>query len=108
MLSFNSSLSWLKTKPCETKKKIRRSLRHPAPGSPLRHRPPRRCCSSKDTVSQHGVESVTTTAKHLIFPNRDQPGMATSAIFMTVEGQKGLYDVNVTEWGLDRNWVAVA
>ena len=51
-------------------------------------------------MSQHGVESVTTTAKHLIFPNRDQPGMATSAIFMTVEGQKDLDEVHVTEWGL--------
>ena len=49
---------------------------------------------------QPGIAGVTTTATHLIFPNRDQPGTATSAIVMKPEGQKDVDDVNVTEWGL--------
>ena len=54
----------------------------------------------QDITVQPGIAGVTTTATHLIFPNRDQPGTATSAIVMKPEDQKDVDDVNVTEWGL--------
>ena len=54
----------------------------------------------QDIAAQPGVAGVTTTATHLIFPMRDQPGTAMSAIVMKPEGQKDVDDVNVTEWGL--------
>lgn len=54
----------------------------------------------QDIAAQPGVAGFTNTATHLIFPDSDQPGTATSAIVMKPDGQKDVDDVNVTAWGL--------